>query len=166
MREILLKYHKHLISWQYLSHIYKNLLTQLISILTNEIKIQYFGHHASNKYSTLSRLLENFKSIAAHYRTYFFLAMEIFKLMKSTAPIIFSKIVQLKADFHWAKWSACALTFVYSSTNEIFLFEIVKINLTNLRRKKSPQLLDQSKHISLALSTNTFSSDQSKDGCE
>ena len=61
---------------------------------------------------------------------------------------------------------ACASAFVYSSTGEIFLFKIVKMNLTNSRRKKSPQLLDQSKHILLALPVNTFSSDQSKDDCE
>ena len=71
-------------------------------------------------------------------------------------------IGEFAAKYIWA----CALTFVYSSTGEIFLFKIVKMNLTNLRRKKSPQLLDQSKHILLALPVNTFSSDQSKDGCE
>ena len=40
----------------------------------------------------------------------------------------------------------CTLIFVYSLNGEIFLFKIVKINLTNYRWKKLPKLLDQSKH--------------------
>ena len=67
------------------------------------------------------------------------------------------------AKFIWA----CAYLFVYSLASEIFLFKIVKMDLTNSRRKTSPQLLDQSKHkyISvLALSANTFQSDQVEDG--
>ena len=66
--------------------------------------------------------------------------------------------------FFWA----CAFLFVYSLAGEIFLFKIVKMDLTNSRRKNSPQLLDQSKHkyISIfALSANTFQSDQIEDGC-
>ena len=51
--------------------------------------------------------------------------------------------------------------FAYSLAGEIFLFKIVKTDLTNSRRKNWPQLLDQSKHkyISIfALSANTFQS--------
>ena len=33
-----------------------------------------------------------------------------------------------------------------SLTGEIFLFKVVKMDLTNLRRKNSPKLLEQSKH--------------------
>ena len=59
--------------------------------------------------------------------------------------------------------------FTYSLAGEIFLFKIVKMDLTNSRRKKnSPQLLDQSKrkYMSvIALSTNKFQSDQIEDGC-
>ena len=50
---------------------------------------------------------------------------------------------------------------------EIFLFKIVKMDLTNSQRKNSPQFLDQSKHkyISIfAFSANTFQSDQIEDG--
>ena len=50
----------------------------------------------------------------------------------------------------------------------MFLFKIVKINLTNSRQKKSPQLLDQSKHkyvLIFALSANAFQSDRIEDGC-
>ena len=49
-----------------------------------------------------------------------------------------------------------------------YFFKIVKIYLTNSRRKKLPQLLDQSKrkYISIfALSANTFRSDQIEDRC-
>ena len=45
------------------------------------------------------------------------------------------------ATFIWT----CAFLFVYSSTGEIFLFKIVKMDLTNSRQKNLPQLLDQSK---------------------
>ena len=68
------------------------------------------------------------------------------------------------AEFIWAS----AFLFVYSLAGEIFLFKIVKMNLTNSRRKNSPQLFDQSKrkYISIfALSANTFQSDQIEDGC-
>ena len=54
---------------------------------------------------------------------------------------------------------ACAFLFVYSLAGEIFLFKIVKMNLTNLQRKKWPQLIDQLKHnyiLISALSANTF----------
>ena len=64
------------------------------------------------------------------------------------------------AKFIWI----CAF-YVYSLAGEIFLFKIVKMNLTNLRQKKSTKLLVQSKHnyISIfALLPNTFQSDQSK----
>ena len=70
----------------------------------------------------------------------------------------------LAAKFIWA----CAFLFAYSFACEIFPFKIVKMNLTNLRRKNSQQLLDQSKHnyISIfALLPNTFQSDQIKDDC-
>ena len=59
------------------------------------------------------------------------------------------------AKFIWA----CAFLFVYSLAGEVFLFKIVKTDLTNSRRKNSPQLLDQlkRKYISIfALSANTF----------
>ena len=68
------------------------------------------------------------------------------------------------AKFIWA----CAFLFVYSLAGEIFFFKIVKMNLTNSRRKKSPKLLVQSKHNQIstfALSPNTFKSDQIEDGC-
>ena len=68
------------------------------------------------------------------------------------------------AKFIWA----CAFLFVYSLAGEIFLFKIVKMDLTNSRRKNSPQLSDQSKHnyISIfALSANTFQLDQIEDDC-
>ena len=61
---------------------------------------------------------------------------------------------------------ACPLSCVYSLSGEIFFFKIVKMNLTNLRRKKSSQLLDQSKtkYISiLFLSANKFQLDQIED---
>ena len=67
------------------------------------------------------------------------------------------------AKFIWAY----AFIFVYSLAGEKFIFKMVKMNLTNSRRKKSPQLLDQSKHnyISIfALSANTFQSNQIEDG--
>ena len=70
----------------------------------------------------------------------------------------------LAEKFIWA----CAFLFGYSLADEIFLFKVVNMDLTNLRRKNSPQLLDQSKHkyISIfALSANTFQSDQTEDGC-
>ena len=66
--------------------------------------------------------------------------------------------------FIWAS----AFLFVYSLAGEIFLFKIVKMDLTNSRRKNSPQFLDQSepKYISIFdLSANTFHSDQIEDGC-
>ena len=47
------------------------------------------------------------------------------------------------AKFIWA----CAFLFVYSLAGKIFLFKIVKMNLINSRREKSPQLPDQSKQI-------------------
>ena len=67
------------------------------------------------------------------------------------------------AKFIWA----CEFLFVYSLAGEIFFFKIVKTDLTNLRRKSLPQLLDQSKHkyISIfALSANAFQSNQIEDG--
>ena len=66
------------------------------------------------------------------------------------------------AKYIWA----CALTFICSLNGEIFLFKIVKINLTDSRRKKSPQLLDQSKHIFLALTAKSFPSVHIRDGCK
>ena len=68
------------------------------------------------------------------------------------------------AKFIWA----CAFLFIYGLAGEIFLFKMVEKDSTNLRRKNSPQLLDQSKrkYISIfALSANTFQSDQIEDGC-
>ena len=68
------------------------------------------------------------------------------------------------AKFIWA----CAFLFVYSLAGEIFVFEIVKMDLTNSRRKNSPQLFDQSKrkYISMfSFSANTFQSDQIEGEC-
>ena len=68
------------------------------------------------------------------------------------------------AKFIWA----CAFLFVYSLAGEIFLFKIVKMDLTNSRRKNSPQLFDQSKrkHISIFdLLANKFQLDQVEGGC-
>ena len=70
---------------------------------------------------------------------------------------------ELAAKFIWA----CAFLFVCSLAGEILLFKIVKTDLTNSRRKNSPQLLDHSKHkyiSGFALSANTFQSDQTEDG--
>ena len=61
------------------------------------------------------------------------------------------------AKFIWA----CAFLFVHSLAGEIILFKIVLMDLTNSRRKNSPQLLIQFKHkyISIfAFSANTFQS--------
>ena len=60
---------------------------------------------------------------------------------------------------------ACGFLFVYSLAGEIFLFKIVKMDLTNWRRKNSPQLFDQPKrkYISVfAVSANAFQSHQVK----
>ena len=68
----------------------------------------------------------------------------------------------------------CTILFVYSLAGKMFLFKIVKIDLTNSRQKNLPQLFDQSKHtyISIfafssifALLANTFQSDQIEGGC-
>ena len=67
------------------------------------------------------------------------------------------------AEFIWA----CAFLFVYSLAGEIFLFKIVKMDLTNSRRKNSPQLLDQWKRIYISIfdfSANIFQSDQIEGG--
>ena len=50
------------------------------------------------------------------------------------------------AKFIWA----CAFLFVNSLAGEIFLFKIVKMDLTNLLRKNSPQIVRPN--------TNTFQS--------
>ena len=63
--------------------------------------------------------------------------------------------------FVWA-WT---FLFVYSLAGKIFLFKVVKMNLINSRREKSPQLSDQSKHKFSTLSSNKFPSDQIEDGC-
>ena len=78
--------------------------------------------------------------------------------------ILFSFNGDFDAKFIWA----CAFSPVYSLTGEIFLLKIVKMDLTNLQWKNSPQFLDQSEHkyISIfALSPNTFQSDQAGDRC-
>ena len=70
---------------------------------------------------------------------------------------------EFAAKFIWA----CAFLFVNTLAGEIFSFKILKINLTNSRRTKSPQLIDQStrKYIPIfALAANTFQSDQIEDG--
>ena len=74
----------------------------------------------------------------------------------------------MNSDFATKCIWACAFLFVYSLVGEIFLFKIVKMDLTNSQRQNSPQLLDQLKHkyISIfALSANTVQSDQIEDGC-
>ena len=55
------------------------------------------------------------------------------------------------------------MIFAHSLRGETFLFQIVKMNLSNSRKKKLPQLLDQSKQIFLAFSANVFPSDQIRD---
>ena len=68
------------------------------------------------------------------------------------------------AKFVWA----CAFLFVYSLAGEMFLFKIVKMDLTNSRRKNSPQLSNQSKrkHISIFdLVANKFQLGQVEGGC-
>ena len=75
---------------------------------------------------------------------------------------------EMNGDFAGKFIWACAFLFVYGLAGKIFLFKIVKTDLTNSRRKNSPQLLDLSKqkYISIfALSVNTFQSDQVEDGC-
>ena len=67
----------------------------------------------------------------------------------------------LSAKFIWA----CTFLFVYSLAGKILLFKIVKMNLINLRREKSPQLSEQSKHKCSTLSSNKFPSDQIEDSC-
>ena len=68
------------------------------------------------------------------------------------------------AKFIWE----CSFLFAYSLAGEIFHFKIVQMDLTNSRRKNSPQLFDQSKrkYISIfVFSANTFQSDQSNGDC-
>ena len=62
------------------------------------------------------------------------------------------------AKYIWAY----PLVLANSLSGEIFLFKIVKINSTKWRRKKSPQSLDQSKHIFLALQQTHFHQIQSE----
>ena len=73
----------------------------------------------------------------------------------------------MNGDFTVKLIWACGFIFTYSLAGEIFLFKIVKTDLTNSRRKNLAQLLDQSKHkyISIfALSANTLQSNQIEDG--
>ena len=75
---------------------------------------------------------------------------------------------EMNGDFSAKYIWACAFLFVYSLAGKIFLFKIVKTDLSNSRQKNSPPLLDQSKnkYISIfALSATTFQSDQIEDGC-
>ena len=75
---------------------------------------------------------------------------------------------EMSGDFAAKFILACAFLFVYSLAGEIFLFKIVKMDLSNSRRKNSPQLFDQSKckYISIfVFSANTFQSDQIEGGC-
>ena len=65
------------------------------------------------------------------------------------------------AKFSWV----CAFLFVYSLADEVFLFKIVKVNLTNSRRKTSPQLFDQSERKLSTMSSNKFPSNQIEYGC-
>ena len=71
----------------------------------------------------------------------------------------------MSSDFAAKFVSACVFFFAYSLAGEIFLFKIVKMDLTNSRRKNPPQLFDQSKRkfISiLAFSANTLQHSQKK----
>ena len=66
---------------------------------------------------------------------------------------------------------ACAVGFISRLAGEIFLFKIVKMNLSKSRQKKKekkklPKLSDQTKYILPALSANTFLSNQIKDSCK
>ena len=75
---------------------------------------------------------------------------------------------EMSVDFDVKFTWACAFLFIYNLAGEIFLFKIVKMDLTNSRRKNSAQLFDQSKrkYISIfAFSANTFQSDQIEGGC-
>ena len=75
---------------------------------------------------------------------------------------------EMSGDFAAKYIWACAFLFVYSWAGKIFLFKIVKMDLTNSRRKNSPQLFDQPKrkYISIfAFSANTFQPDQIEGGC-
>ena len=72
----------------------------------------------------------------------------------------------MNGDFAKKFTWTCIFLFAYSLASEIFHFKTVKMNLTNLRQKNSPQSSDQSKHkyISIfALPANTFQSDQIED---
>ena len=74
----------------------------------------------------------------------------------------------MSGDFAGKFFWACAFLFVYSLAGEIFLFKIVQMDLTNSRRKNSPQLFDQlkRKYISIfAFLANTFQPDQNDGGC-
>ena len=78
------------------------------------------------------------------------------------------EVGKMSCDFAEKFIWACAFLFVYSLADEIFLFKIVKMDLTNSRRKNSPQLFDQSKrkYISIFdLLANKFQSDQVEGGC-
>ena len=79
-----------------------------------------------------------------------------------------SPLGEMSGDFAAKFIWACAFLFVYSSAGKIFLFKVVKMNITNSQRKKLPHLFDQSrrKYISIfAFSANTFQSDQIEGGC-
>ena len=72
---------------------------------------------------------------------------------------------EMNGDFAEKFIWACVFLFVCSLAGKIFLFKIVKMNLINSRREKSPQLPDQSKYKFSTLSSNKFPSDQIEDGC-
>ena len=74
----------------------------------------------------------------------------------------------MSGDFPVKVIWAWAFIFVYSLAGDIFLFKIVKMDLTHSRRKNSPQLFDQSerKYFSVfAFSANAFQTDQIEGGC-
>ena len=71
----------------------------------------------------------------------------------------------MNGDFAANSIWACAFLFAYSLAGEIFLSKIVKINVTNSRRKMSPQLFDQSERKLSTMSSNKFQSNQIEDGC-
>ena len=113
--------------------------------MTFELKLLWLDQNFSGNFSGTSKYLQNFTSIKQ-------------AALKDGLPL-----GKINGDFA-AKfiWSYTFL-FLYSLAIEIFHLKIVKMNLTNSRRKKSPQFFDQlkDKHIPIfALSANTFQSDQ------
>ena len=113
--------------------------------MTFELKLLWLDQNVSGNFSGISKYLQNFIPIKQ-------------AALKDGLPL--GKINgDFAAKFIWTY----TFLFVYSLASEIFHLTIVKMNLTNSRRKKSSQFFDQlkDKHIPIfALSANTFQSDQ------